>query len=171
METTLKTINIILVDELGKEKLNRYNVGQFCQRANISRATFYRTFNGMDGLFQFYCATKTQIKLGIISDRTAKNQFATLIQEIYDHRLVYSNIYRQTGPLFFNHVLNPIFVKFLKHYYQDQQVSDFAFEMLAQCLSQALVEWIDADCEQPPAQIEKIIANHFITAEKIAHLN
>lgn len=169
LETTLKTINIILIDELGKEKLNRYNVQRFCQRAGISRATFYRTFDGMDGLYRFFCEAQTEQNL-LTNKNDVRAKFYKLISYIEDNKLVYINIYQQTGPLFFDHVLSPVFFKFLKQYYQNDRISNEGYQMLAQSLTHIIVEWINGDCQKSKKLVAQTIAKHLTEAERIAFI-
>lgn len=167
-----------LLSLLAEKDLAFITVKELCQRAGVNRSTFYLHYETVNDLLEETVALVHQrfqdsippAGADAVPIETAPTEALFFMTDHYllpylnfvrENRRVYKAIHHQTGPFgaeqayqqFFRQIFSPVLTRFGVAQEQHGYIMSFYRHGLAA----VLMQWVEGDCQESPAQIAQII--------------
>lgn len=162
MSTNFSLLEEAMIEGLCYDDTTRFTVRVFCEKAQMPRATFYRNFTNMTGLYQYYCNYSFYRLLRVNDNLNFVENYHRLLEFLEERRELICQIYLNTPEFFFQQTMEEVLLAGLQSYYRDLDLSNYVLKLIARTIAFDAWVWINSgftdELEQIYAEFEKVLA-------------
>lgn len=146
----LKTEHAILKEELARKTLRSYSVTQYCKAIGIGRGSFYNSYNNLSDLFCNILQFEIRKHFQYYGDCDSKKLVYTLLKQIGDYRIYYTNMYyltREKARIHICHQVNKVFFTEMQKHLSNSELSNKHIQSITNIIISRVMEWLAHNCK------------------------
>lgn len=159
VQYTRRVIRESFLALLEKSTIKEITVKEICELADINRATFYRHYAGIDGLYE---SVEAEIIEDAFGNDLTGGGFKDLLLLMQKYKAFYKEVFRHSSMSSHSvQILNRIKQQLYDDYGENWKKTDydFLFRYMVHGTLGILREWIEADCVEDAAKLAEMIGD------------
>lgn len=146
-----KLAYMTLRKELANVEITKYSVTQYCKAIGMGRGSFYSKYSGMADLFCSVLQFEIVLHFREYQDYELKKLVYALVNEIYQRRTYYLNIYnlvsKSNNPHICEHIRKAFFIE-LQTFLLDSDYSNKRIRSISNMSISHLISWVSHGCKE-----------------------
>lgn len=159
VQYTRRVIRESFLALLEKSTIKEITVKEICELADINRATFYRHYAGIDGLYE---SVEAEIIEDAFGNDLTGGGFKDLLLLMQKYKAFYKEVFRHSSMSSHSvQILSRIKQQLYDDYGENWKKTDydFLFRYMVHGTLGILREWIEADCVEDAAKLAEMIGD------------